>query len=186
MNTLELGEGYALKPASVLDIPFIFDLMMNGSELYVFGNLYLSGTGAVRLLAAISLGVVIGLISRNSSERWLILSLKGADIGFVKVTEVVEARATTLISLFAIIPARRNLGHGSRVMRLFAGAQPAGATLLVFCNKQARVMQHTLKKLHFVRNRHSGPLEEYSLTKPCQVDAGKANGLPLLNLKTGP
>ena len=171
MQTLELSEGYALRPASVLDIPFIFDLMMNGIELHVFGSRYLFGTGSVRLLAMICGGVMAGMISHTPNQGWMILSLAGADIGFMELAGVMETRDTTLISLFAIIPFCRNAGHGSRVLRLLVDAQPTGATLLVFCNKNARAMQHMLKKLHFVRNRQGGPLEKYTLLKPGEAEA---------------
>lgn len=177
IEKLSLGEGYELIAASLFDVPFVFGLMMNGSELGVFTDTYLMGAGAFKLFWCIVSAILAMHLFRRG--RLLVISKDGLAIGFTKVENlgIVDGCGTKVIEMLAISIDHRNARHGTSVLDLFVKAQPPDTRLLVYCTKYARAMQHTLKKLRFVRNAKARiPLEEYSLITRTQVlhDVGAA------------
>ena len=167
-----LTQNYGFNRASILDTPLIFELMMNGSENGAFADRYMAGTGGVKLLLFIMLGI-IGLEKFPNKEkinsRWIIISNSKNPIGFMNSRTInsSDKNSENLIAIYAISPRYRNLGHGKAALKLFIQNQPDNTTIIVHCTKYARAMQHILKKLRFQRNPKSGnPTEEYSLTTP--------------------
>lgn len=169
ITQLDLGAGYILKEASFFDVPFIFNLMMDGSQLGAFSDTYLSGTGALQLFLTIFIGV---LLRRDWPPRsglraaWLVISRTDKEFGFMKIValEPEGGRANKYISLYAIDSALRGQGHGRAVLQRFVNTLEDGSNVVVNCTKYARRMQHILKAVGFTRNPKSGrPLEEYRL-----------------------
>ncbi|WP_394756644.1 GNAT family N-acetyltransferase [Rhodoferax sp.] len=161
---------YSSVKASLLDVPFIFDLMMNGCELGAFSDRYMKGTGGIRLFWFI----LRGIFTQSSSARsiadrsnWYIFSMKRKEIGFmyIETSQATNGTAVRHVALFGIHPRYRSQGHGTAVLKLFIVAQPTGTSILVHCTKFARAMQHVLKRLRFIRNPKSG----YLLEKYCFV-----------------
>lgn len=157
--------------ASILDIPFIYEQMMNGCELGVFSDQYLKGTGGVNLFWFILRGV---LTQRRSTKPmasgfdWYIISTQAEEIGFlhIKTFQATDGRAMRHIALFGVHPRYQSQGHGTAILKLFIAEQPAGTTVLVNCTKFAKAMQRVLKRLRFIRNPKAGYfLEEYCLVK---------------------
>lgn len=164
-----LSDPYALVKASLLDVPFIFNLMMTGSELGVFSDGFMRKAGAFRLFWWISRRILAQTKFSSplvNTEDWYLIAMKTNEIGFftVKSSRAANGDAIKVIVLFALEPQHQNRGHGTTVLRSFVDAQSKGTTVFVHCTKYARAMQRVLKNLRFVRNAKAGyPLEEYSL-----------------------
>lgn len=171
---LDLGDGYAFRKASLLDVPFIFELVMAGSEAGVFTPRYQRLGGYVALFKIVLLGVLRlqgmpGLTGRD--YRWWIIYHQDQDqeLGCMQVfTEAPEQGPLHKhLMHFALADEHKGQGHGKRILQRFIALQPAGAVILVICTKQAKAMQHLVKRLHFRRNTKGGlPAEEYSLVVP--------------------
>ena len=179
-----LTESYELIRASILDIPLIFDLMMDGSENGAFTDRYMAGTGGVKLLLFILLGI-LGLGKFQGKEkiksRWMIISNSKNSIGFMnfRIVDFPDGHSKNLLALYAISPPHRNLGHGKAALKLFIKNQPDNTTIIVHCTKYAIAMQHILKKLRFQRDQKSGnPTEEYSLTIPSSNQPPSSKAAP--------
>ena len=168
---LNSGDEYVWVEASLLDIPFIFDLMMNGSELGAFSDSFMKGTGGFHLFW--SIGRSIFAQSRSpkpfaKSADWHLISLKTKQLGFMKVetSYAPDGHAIKYIALFALDPKYRKQGHGTSVLKSFVDLQPKGTTMFVCCTKYAKAMQQVCKKLRFIRNAKARyGFEEYRLIK---------------------
>lgn len=160
---------YQLLKATPLDAPFIFDLMMNGSELGAFSDRYMRGAGAAHLFWTIWRGLWSSwLWSGDKTNRpdLRIVYWASSAVGFMNVATAYAPNgdAAKHLSIFAIQSGHRNQGHGTAVLNLFIAAQPAGTAIVVHCTKYAKVMQRILKKLRFRRNPRAGlRVEEYCL-----------------------
>lgn len=173
---------HALRPASLLDVPLLFDLMLEGAEQGAFADRFLRRTGSVHLLRYLltqllkhRLHTVRNWLPHRTdapqAPEWqMILPADPArptvePIGFLRLRHDATTGMKVLV-LYAIAPPHRGQGHGTAVLRSLVAAQPSGTVLLVHCTKYARAMQHLLKKLRFARNpRAPGVLglEEYRL-----------------------
>jgi len=175
-TNLVWAKDYSLRQACLLDAPFIFNLMMNGSEIGAFADRYMVGTGGFNLLLFILYGLFRQINWRCTTGRqseWMLVFKSESLIGFMKVDNLdffdEKAEKLKLLALFAIAPRYRQQGHVTAVLKMFIDAQPDETKLIVHCTKYARAMQHILKKLRFTRNPKAGKnLEEYRFTKRAQ------------------
>ena len=168
---LTSGNEYVWVKASLLDVPFIFDLMMNGSELGAFSDSFMKGTGGFHLFWWIGRGIFAQSRSPKplvNNADWHLISLKTKQIGFMKVetSYAPDGHAIKYISLFALDPKYRKQGHGTSLLKLFVDVQSKGTTIFVCCTKYAKAMQRVCKKLRFIRNAKAKyGLEEYCLVQ---------------------
>lgn len=167
---LNSGDEYARVKASLLDVPFIFDLMMNGSELGAFSDSFMKGTGGFHLFWWIVRGIFAQSRSPKpfaNSADWHLISIKNKQIGFMKVitSYAPDGDSIKYISLFALAPKYREQGHGTAALKSFVDAQTKGTTIIVHCTKYAKAMQRVLRKLRFIRNAKAG----YGFEKYCLV-----------------
>jgi hypothetical protein len=166
---------YKFRSASLLDVPLIFDLMMEGSEAGVFATRFSSGSGAVFLLWYIVKGIsalTYRLSGRKRPSAWKIICLEAIPIGFFATTPRAQDDSNLHLLFFSMKADSRNLGHGKAVLKQLINLQAPGSILTVSCTKYAVCMQHILKKQHFQRDRKGGfLLEHYSLVNhPEAVD----------------
>ena len=172
---LNSDDEYVRVKASLLDVSFIFDLMMDGAELGAFSDSFMKGTGGFHLFWWIARGIFVQSKTPKplaNSTDWHTICLKTKQIGFMKVTTsyAPNGDAIKYISLFALAPKYRKQGHGTAALKSFVDAQPKGTTIFVHCTKYAKAMQRVLKKLRFIRDAKAG----YGFEKYClvQVQSG--------------
>ena len=169
MASGDINAGYVLQNASVLDVPFIFELMMEGSQRGAFSDSFLSGTGSLQLFLIIFIGV---LLRRAWPRRfglrasWLIVTIGKEALGFMRVVTLQQTaeQVHKEVSFFALDPRYRGKGHGKKVLQLFIRNLGEGSTVVAYCTKYSRPMQKILKAGGFTRNPKSGySVEEYRL-----------------------
>ena len=164
-----VDETYQFQFATLLDLPFIFELMMDGSEQGAFTEKFLGGKGGVNLFAYITFGILSKWKWNTKKElrpSWILIKQAESVIGFMNIQtlQLQNDRPTKILGVFAVSPIHRGQGHAVGALRQLIGSQPSGTTLLVHCTKYARGMQHVLKTVGFRRNRRaSHPAEEYWL-----------------------
>jgi hypothetical protein len=171
---LDLGGGYSLKHATWLDIPLIYEQLMEGAEQGVFTDAYLGPKGPSGLfLETVRKVFNFGaLFSRKPApDQWWLVSTDGTEIGCIRLgtTSTPTGDAVLRVDVLAIAKPFRLHGHGTAVLRGLIARQAPSTEIQVVCTKYARGMQKTLKSLHFQRNT-KGPrvyaLEEYLFTAP--------------------
>lgn len=158
MKVLQTGNAndkLSLRKASVLDVPFIFKLMMEGSESGVFSDHFQVGAGGVRLLRLVLSGVLSqkwSLTGKPSKFKWqVIVDSRQEEIGFLKLADNDLSSGIQDLELLSVSPGSRNRGVGTAVLNRLVADQPDGVMLRVHCTKYARAMQHILKKNSFKR-----------------------------------
>lgn len=160
-------DGLAFRRAGLLDVPFVFDLMLEGSVAGSFSDQFLAvKTGARKLLWMLLRDIALKSwrTPRTPLAGWFVARHGQQPIGFVHVYSTSESSAGSAIelALCAVSPALRNQGYGTAVIRALIARYPPGTTLTVHCTKYARAMQHILKRLGFLRNPRAGfPVEQY-------------------------
>lgn len=158
---------YEFRSASLLDVPLIFDLMMEGSERGVFATRFSSGSGAVYLLWYILKGisaVTFRLSGKKCPSAWKIICFEAIPIGFFATTARAHGDPGLHLLFFSIKPDSRHRGHGKAALKQLIELQARDSILTVSCTKYAVCMQHILKKQRFQRDRRGGLLlEHYSL-----------------------
>lgn len=156
------------RKASILDVPFIFELMEDGAMSGVFADSFISRWGRHNLLIFILKEIITQYWKStfSSKPKWqVILDSTTCEIGFLKVSSEKDSKKQNL-ELLSIIPFHRNKGIGTYVLNKLMLAQTTG-DVMVHCTKYARAMQHILKRNHFCRNKKfQGPrLEQYMSTR---------------------
>jgi hypothetical protein len=158
---------YKFRSASLLDVPLIFDLMMEGSEAGVFATRFSSGSGAVFLLWYILKGIsamTYRLSGRERPSAWKIIFFEARPIGFFATTARAQGHPGLHLLFYSIKADSRHRGHGKSALKQLIEQQARGSILTVSCTKYAVCMQHILKKQHFQRDRRGGfLLEHYSV-----------------------
>lgn len=153
--------------AGLLDVPFIFDLMMEGSVAGSFSDRFLAvKTGARKLLWMLLRNIALKSWRTPSTPLagWFVVRSGQQSVGFIQIFSASEANVGSAIelALCAISPALRDQGYGTAVLRVIIASYPTGTTLTVHCTKYARAMQHILKRLGFIRNPRAGfGVEQY-------------------------
>ncbi|WP_218509591.1 GNAT family N-acetyltransferase [Variovorax sp. dw_308] len=154
--------GVASRAATLLDVPLLFELMMDGSENGAFTDRFLTGTGMFRLMLLIVVGVFRSRwwLGSRGLTAWTMLDAQGETIGFMNTKSGVDGKgaATTVLVHLAFKPEYRNMGFGAAAVKAFLAAQPDGAIVTVYCTKYARAMQHLLKTLRFKRHIGGTPM----------------------------
>jgi ribosomal protein S18 acetylase RimI-like enzyme len=155
VQTGNANDKLSLRKASVLDVPFIFKLMMEGSESGVFSMHFQVGAGGARLLWLVLSGVLNqkwSLTGKPGKFKWqVIVDSHQEEIGFLKVSDNDLSSGIQDLELLAVSPGYRNRGIGTAVLHRLVANQPDGLLLRVHCTKYARAMQHILKKNSFKR-----------------------------------
>ena len=154
VNAKQSNVKLSYRDASLLDVPFIFDLMMDGAMNGSFSDAFIERKGSPQLLWAIFTGIISQKFLSKSSPmqfRWqLVLDITGNEVGFLK-TSIHTLEAVCHLELLAIVQKRRNLGIGTSVVRDITSKLPNQAQLRVHCTKFSRAMQHILKRNDFSR-----------------------------------
>jgi RimJ/RimL family protein N-acetyltransferase len=163
--------GIELKKASLLDTPLIFRLMLDGSITGSFSDRYLQNAGHFSLLAWILRSLIHRpqwMRKHSGFAETLVLRQGELEIGFIQLAHSMPAMGeqVSTIELFAIAKAHQNQGLGSCTVAALMTALPPGATLVAYCTKYSRAMQHVLTKLHFKRGKPMlGNLTRFSWQK---------------------
>jgi hypothetical protein len=166
-----LGLVSGFRRASLLDIPFLFDLYLDGSSSGSFTDKHLSGRGHMVLLYELFRSIVKSRVSPGSAGeprglvRFVVYVQDGQETGFVRARDLrtPDGRTETTILTCAIARSLRGTGTGERMIRRFIDESPGTDRFVAHCNKYARAMQRCLKRLHFVRQPHHPPQECYVL-----------------------
>lgn len=158
---------YQFRKASVLDVPFIFSLLQEGSFSGSFANFLMSRNGYFYTLKSLLPEVLSPLrwFKKTQESNLFIFTLNNEDIGFIKTSTPPNAGQARAIDLCAIVPEFRNQKHGTQMIRMYIDTLPSGTEVIAYCTKYSRAMQHILIKQKFRRNRKSFPLECYQLIK---------------------
>jgi N-acetylglutamate synthase-like GNAT family acetyltransferase len=170
-GAFSLNKDYKFRKASLLDIPFIFDLIQDGSQVGSFAEKYLTAKGAVQVLSMLILDVLAPhrFIEREGYDiKLLIFALNDEDVGFMKIKPGFADRSIYKIDICAIAPEYRSQKIGSHMIRMFIEDLPSGAEVVMYCTKFSRAMQHILKMLNFQRDKKTTVLhaECFHFTKP--------------------
>lgn len=171
----------AFRKATLLDVPLVFDLFMEGSMGGAFTDRYLAHTGGVQLLAYLVRRIGVQAFAPAARAPWKILVEAGqGEVGFLKINaDKGDPRVHTLVYL-SIDPEHQGRGLGKAALRQCVAGLPAGVALRVYCTKYARAMQHLLKQHGFKRNpRVIRPMmEEYLLAADSAGPDGPARLTP--------
>ncbi|MFJ2989267.1 GNAT family N-acetyltransferase [Collimonas sp. NPDC087041] len=184
----------SIHDAGLLDIPFIFDLIVRGSMDGSFTDAFISSSGYFTILSSLFLShrfflKLKSICSRNDERFYhmrkelLIFSDHGEPIGFLQVINYQDKNNNfyKLIDLCAIKYGLRGQGYGKCMISKFLEMQPPDTEIRAYCNKYAKGMQHIFKKMHFRRTSVGRGLNLFTLGKS---DAKTL--LPLPNTITKP
>ena len=180
-------QDYKFRKAGLLDIPFIFELIQEGSLNGVFNESLMTSKGYIFTLFELYLDVLrpLRIMVRKEDIKLLIFTLNDQSIGFIKIH--FQFTGEQEISLCSITPPHRNHKHGSQMISMYLETLPTGTVVIAYCTKYSRAMQQILKKLKFQRGKNSSLNECYRFTKnsqalhaPSKMTAGNGT-LRLLN-----
>ncbi len=170
---------FSLRSASIFDVPFIFNLMLQGAEEGAFTEKFLGRKGPQRLLWHVFTSVLLKNWRFKPPpliDSWLVVTrATGEGLGFLKTTTSTDCHQDWHLDLLCIAPKYRNNGIGTAVTREFITRVPDGVSVQVHCTKYARAMQHILKRngfhrKHIVVQGHS--LEQYTFINGQLNEAG--------------
>lgn len=160
--------------AGLLDIPFIFDLVLEGSVSGSFSDSYLMRQGYLHILFLLLTSLhSLSWICRGKKRELLIFRKSTIPVGFIQIESMTmkNGNACRYIMTCAIAPLYRGSRYGRDMVELLIARSPMGTEICAFCTKYARAMQHILKNLHFVRRTAGHGLESYSFLKSADVNA---------------
>lgn len=162
---------YKLCKASLLDIPFIFHLIQDGSLSGSFSDSNLTSKGYITVFSSLFLDVLHSrrfVKHKTHDIRLLILIHNNENIGFIKITSPFTNENVQVIDLCAIKPEHRNQKHGTQLIRMVIEDSPSGTEIFALCTKYSRAMQRIFKNLKFRRDKKTNNLrlESYRITKP--------------------
>ena len=158
---------YKFRKASLLDIPFIFGLLQEGSLNGFFDESLMTSKGYIFILMEAFLDVLrpLRIMLWREDIKLLVFTLNNENIGFIRIKSQFSGEPILEINLCSIAPEHRHHKHGTHMIRMYLETLPIGTQVIVFCSKYARAMQHSLKKLRFRRAKNSFPNECYRFTK---------------------
>ncbi len=150
---------YKFRKASLLDIPFIFNLIQIGSLNGAFNEFLMTSKGYIFTLRELFLDVLrpLRIKLRTDDIKLLIFTLNNEDIGFIRIKSQFAGEHTQEISLCSITPEHRNQKHGTQMIRMYIENLPIGTEVIAYCSIYSEVMQHTLKKLKFQKEEKNLP-----------------------------
>lgn len=160
--------------AGLLDIPFIFDLILEGSFSGSFTDAFLKRKGYFQILILLlpSLHWLSWLIKTRKRELLLFVKQE-IPIGFIQIESTVasDGMPHRYIMTCAIVPKFRGHRYGREMISLLISQSLPGSEICGRCTKYARAMQRTFKNLHFVRTSVGHGLDNYAYVIPHQNDA---------------
>lgn len=173
--TFASEKDYKFRKANLLDIPFIFEHIQDGSQRGSFSLRFMTSKGWVKLLSMLILDVLAPhrfLAKGGSDVKLLIFTLNKEDVGFMRIKYELTNKEVYEIDLCAIDQERRNQKIGSQMIRMFVEDLPAGADVSAYCTIHSRAMQHILKKMKFKRDKRPSMkhADHYCLTKPIRME----------------
>ncbi len=167
---------FSIHNASILDIPFIFDLIVQGSLEGSFTDSFLSSKGHIAILLSLLASVrffsrlkILWPTNRKRAkhihDELLVFFYKDSPIGFLQIKTSQEENGCIikLIDKCAIKNEFRGQGHGKNMINLFIAMQSADANFFAYCNKYAKSMQHIFRQVYFRRTSIGGGLNLYTL-----------------------
>ena len=172
-NTSTLGGmDLSSKRASWLDIPYVFELLMEGSFSGSFSDRFLQRKWWGKLFF-----YTLSLFFRHSGwwgnnanvqRMWLIYD-GNEQIGFYHLvsSKNENQQKELLINLICVSHSYRNQRVASRIIQRLIDHQPQETLMVVYCTKYARAMQRVLTKLKFERDKilHVNQLTRFILCK---------------------
>ena len=163
-------DSYNFRKASVLDIPYIYELVLQGSINGAFTGRHLYPNGYGKLLVQL-FGILLKplRVDGNSAkvQALVLIEYDGEEIGFLHYTQESKTGANTHMHLEHCIVSslHRGQGHGNRIVCwVVAQASNNKCMLSAVCSKYSRAMQHILKKNRFKRISIGKGLEVYTLS----------------------
>ena len=148
-------EDISVRKASLLDIAFIFELMLEGAFFGAFSDSFMQPTGSFKLLVTVFklwFNQYRWLRIKYHPRVFLMITKDKQEVGFVyleSVTFGVNKVNYLVLSLMSILKSYRNKNIGSDVVLKIYNAIPPGAIMVVSCTKYSVVMKKILKKLKF-------------------------------------
>ena len=158
---LSQNKNYRFRKAGLLDIPLIFDLVQDGSQIGSFAEKFATSKGWVYLLRMLILDVLAPhrfVVDEGYDIKLLIFTLNNEDVGFMKIKSQFTDRYIYEINLCAISQEHRNQKNGSQMIRMFIEDLPSGAEIYAYCTKYSRAMQHIFRMLKFQREKKTTKL----------------------------
>lgn len=151
--------------AGMLDLPFIFDMVLDGSSAGSFSDTYLTRRGYVKILLLLitSLHLFRGIF--NTKKRELMLFIKhDIPVGFIQVESQTKPGGNEhrYIMTCAIAPQFRGNRYGREMVELLIARCDAHTEICAVCTKYARAMRRTLMGLRFVRKSIGLGLDAYT------------------------
>lgn len=147
----------SLGKAGVLDIPLIFNLMLEGGVAGAFTDRYLFAAGHFKLLLWIARATFTWptWARINTAPRLLVLRQGTQEVGFAQLQHgtASSGEAVITLNLLAIQRAHQNRGFGAWALGTIIREMPENTILNVCCTKYAQAMQHLLHKLRFKRDK---------------------------------
>jgi len=159
---------FQFRKAGVLDIPYIFGLIQEGSLIGSFPNSLMTAKGYAFLFKDLFEDVVPLLrIFHNKTQqaKLYVFCLNNEEIGFIKIGLPTNNENFQEIELCAIDPKHRNQHYGAKMLHMFLEELPNGTKVVAHCSKYSRAMQHILIREKFCRDKRSFPLECFRLIK---------------------
>ena len=153
---------FQFRKAGVLDLPFIFNLIIDGSIDGSFTECLLTSSGTIFLFMYLLLRLLPLPFVIRKYNKIKIFKNEQNDLGFLDSSEEKKLNSQK-IELCAIKHVFRNNGVGTLMIQLYLESLPKNIEVQAYCTKYAKTMQHILKKLGFRRSkavtRHT--LEQY-------------------------
>ncbi|WP_188701678.1 GNAT family N-acetyltransferase [Silvimonas iriomotensis] len=144
-----------LVAASVLDIPFIFGLLQEGSTTGVFSDRYLSSAGIWRSFRSIALACVRNAVRRRRVEGLWLIRGEDADHGFAWVQRTPDEQEVYCIDMISLDQQARGKGLGTAAVMALQQKIGPQASLIALCTPYAKTMRALLRGSGFKRNKQS-------------------------------
>ena len=143
-------DNFQFRKANLLDLPFIFNLLIDGSREGSFTDRFLTGAGTSSIFTFLFLRLFPFTASWGKFKRFKILIFikKQTELGFLifNVSGNIQ-----VIEFCAIEHEHRGQKNGTLMIKLFIETIPKNSEIAVYCTKFARPMQRVLKNLGFSR-----------------------------------
>lgn len=159
------SEDYGFRKASLLDVPFIFHLIVEGSETGAFPVTYSTAKGLPTLFAMLMRDILRPRSTLDNGicdTKTLIFTQGGEDVGFLQ-TGCMGDKQSHVIKCCAIAQQHRNQHHGSNMIRMYIESLPAVPEVVAYCTKINKAMPRLLKKLGFHKEKANSVYDCYRL-----------------------
>lgn len=162
------GEGQCkFRKASLLDVPFIFYLIAEGSVAGSFPAIYTTPKGWTNLFGLLMQDILRPrrFVKNGIAEiKTLIFARGKEEIGFMQIG-CMDGGHIHVIKFCAIAYKHRNQNHGSQMIRMYIGNLPLSTELIAYCTKTNRTMHRLLERLGFRKEKSIFDSISYHFTK---------------------